>query len=196
MKRFVFLMLSVIAGAPCYAQWHYPETKTVDATDVYFGKTYKDPYRWLEDLKDKDVEAWFKAQAELTDGLLAKMVLPFHLHAGGPIGSGKQIVPWVHRDDVCGLIMFAIDHDEVNGPINVTSPHPVPMDDFARGIGLVLHRRSYLRVPEGALRAMFGEGADPMVTGQRALPRAAERLGYEFRFPDLIPALEDVLGPR
>ncbi len=73
MKRFVFLMLPVLAGAPCYAQWQYPETKTVDATDVYFGKTYKDPYRWLEDLKDKDVEAWFKAQADLTDALLAKI---------------------------------------------------------------------------------------------------------------------------
>ena len=73
MKRFVFLMFPVLASAPCYAQWHYPETKTVDATDVYFGKTYKDPYRWLEDLKDKDVEAWFKAQADLTDALLAKL---------------------------------------------------------------------------------------------------------------------------
>src|SRR5579859_3412240 len=71
MKRIVFLILLFLACVPCLAQWQYPETKTVDAEDTYFGKTYKDPYRWLENLKDKDVEAWFKAQAELTDQALA-----------------------------------------------------------------------------------------------------------------------------
>jgi len=73
MKRFLFLVLPVLAIMPCHAQWNYPPTKTVDASDTYFGKTYNDPYRWLENLKDKDVETWFKAQAELTDGLLAKI---------------------------------------------------------------------------------------------------------------------------
>ena len=73
MKRIVSFTLSVLACAPCFAQWHYPETKTVDAQDTYFGNTYRDPYRWLENLKDKDVEAWFKAQADLTDKLLAKI---------------------------------------------------------------------------------------------------------------------------
>src|ERR1017187_4210421 len=73
MKRFLFLVLPVLVAVPCYAQWNYPPTKTVDASDTYFGKTYNDPYRWLENLKDTDVEAWFKAQAELTDGLLAKI---------------------------------------------------------------------------------------------------------------------------
>ncbi len=73
MKRFLFLVLPVLVGMHCEAQWEYPATKTVDASDTYFGKTYKDPYRWLENMKDTDVEAWFKAQAELTDGLLAKI---------------------------------------------------------------------------------------------------------------------------
>jgi len=73
MKRFLFLVVLVVAAMPCRAQWLYPMTKTVDASDAYFGKTYKDPYRWLENLKDADVAAWFKAQAELTDGLLAKI---------------------------------------------------------------------------------------------------------------------------
>ncbi|HVO51444.1 MAG TPA: prolyl oligopeptidase family serine peptidase [Thermoanaerobaculia bacterium] len=71
MKRAAFLVL--LLSAPCAAQWSYPPTKTVDAADTYFGKTYKDPYRWLEDLKSKDVEAWFKAQAEMTDGVMAKI---------------------------------------------------------------------------------------------------------------------------
>jgi prolyl oligopeptidase len=73
MKRFASLALVLLTAVPCAAQWPYPPSRTVDAADTYFGKTYKDPYRWLEDLKDKDVEAWFKAQAELTDGLLAKI---------------------------------------------------------------------------------------------------------------------------
>jgi prolyl oligopeptidase len=73
MKRFARLTLPLLMAVPCLAQWPYPPSKTVDAADTYFGKTYKDPYRWLENLRDKDVEAWFKAQAELTDGLLAKI---------------------------------------------------------------------------------------------------------------------------
>src|SRR6266852_1268190 len=73
MKKFLFLVLPILVALPCYAQWKYPATKTVDASDTYFRKTYKDPYRWLEDMKDKEVEAWFKAQADLTDGVLAKI---------------------------------------------------------------------------------------------------------------------------
>ncbi len=73
MNRTVYLTLALLMGFPCFAQWKYPPTKTVEVTDTYFGKTYKDPYRWLENLKDKEVEAWFKAQAELTDELLAKI---------------------------------------------------------------------------------------------------------------------------
>jgi len=74
MKKLFLLTLPVLACAlPCRAQWRYPATKTVGAEDTYFGRTYKDPFRWLEDLKDKEVEAWFKAQADLTDGLLAKI---------------------------------------------------------------------------------------------------------------------------
>jgi uncharacterized protein len=110
-------------------------------------------------------------------------------------GSGKQVVPWIHIDDACGIIMLAIDNQEAKGPINTTSPNPVTMDELAEAIGVILHRRSYLRVPEGALRALFGEGAEPLLTGQRALPRAAERLGYEFEYPEVLPALESVLGP-
>jgi uncharacterized protein (TIGR01777 family) len=128
-------------------------------------------------------------------GALSMMARPFRMHVGGPIGSGKQIVPWVHIDDVCGMIMMAVDNQEVKGPINVTSPNPVNMDQLAEAIGVILHRRSYLRVPEGAVRALFGEGADPVLTGQRVLPRVAIRLGYEFEYPELLPALESVLGP-
>jgi uncharacterized protein (TIGR01777 family) len=129
-------------------------------------------------------------------GAIVKMARPFRMHVGGPLGSGKQMLPWVHIDDVCGLIMLAIDNEEVKGPINVVAPNPVNMDRFSETMGVVLHRKSYLRVPEGAVRALFGEGAEPLLTGQRALPRAAEKLGYEFEYAELLPALESVLGPE
>jgi hypothetical protein len=126
---------------------------------------------------------------------IEKMARPFRMHVGGSIGSGHQIVPWVHIDDVCGIIMLAIDNEEAKGPINTTSPNSATMDELTNAIGLVLHRRSYLRVPEGAVRALFGEGAEPLLTGQRVLPRAAEKLGYQFEYPELVPAVESVLGP-
>ena len=91
--------------------------------------------------------------------------------------------------------LLAIDNEEVKGPLNVVSPNPVNMERFAEAIGIILHRKSYLRVPEGAVRALFGEGAEPLLTGQRALPKAVEKLGYEFEYADLLPALESVLGP-
>ena len=73
MKKFFLLTLAALACLRSNAQWQYPQTRTVEAEDTYFGKTYKDPYRWLENLKDKEVEAWFKAQGEVTDGLLGKI---------------------------------------------------------------------------------------------------------------------------
>jgi uncharacterized protein (TIGR01777 family) len=129
-------------------------------------------------------------------GAIEKMSRPFRMHVGGPIGSGKQIVSWVHLDDVCGMILFAIDKEELSGPMNVTSPNAVNMDEFAAAIGLIMHRRSYLRVPEGAVKALFGEGAEPLLSGQRVRPKVAETMGYAFEYPELLPALESVLGPE
>lgn len=126
-------------------------------------------------------------------GALEPILRSFRMHAGGPIGSGEQIMPWVHRDDVVGLILLAIDDSRVSGPINITAPWPVTMRDFAETIGRVLGRRAWLRVPSFAVRALFGEGADPILSGQRALPRVAESLGYTFRFPELEAALRNIL---
>ena len=87
MKKYLLVFLAALISEPCFAQWNYPPTKTVDASDTYFGTTYQDPYRWLENLKDPDVAAWFKAQAELTDGLLAKIP-----------GRGALVREWTELD--------------------------------------------------------------------------------------------------
>jgi uncharacterized protein len=126
-------------------------------------------------------------------GALERLASPFRMHAGGFVGTGEQIVSWVHAADACALLLFAIDDDRLRGPINVTSPSPLPMADLAAAIGRTLGRRSYLRVPSAVLYAALGEGAGAILTGQRVLPRAALDLGYRFRFPDIAAALSDLL---
>jgi uncharacterized protein (TIGR01777 family) len=127
-------------------------------------------------------------------GALAEMTRAFRMGAGGPIGSGEQAMSWIHADDAVGLLLLAIDDPRASGPMNVVAPEPVTMRQLAREIGLAMGRSSWLRVPAFAVRAMFGEGADPILGGQRVLPRVAERLGHAFRFRAIAPALRDVLG--
>jgi uncharacterized protein (TIGR01777 family) len=127
-------------------------------------------------------------------GALVEMAKPFRMFVGGPIASGRQVVSWVHLDDVVGVLMRAIDDVRLQGPINVTSPNAVTNAEMSRAIGKVLHRPSVMRVPEVALRVAFGEGADPLVTGQRAVPRALERLGYAFRYLGVEDAVRDAIG--
>jgi uncharacterized protein (TIGR01777 family) len=127
-------------------------------------------------------------------GVLAKMVPPFKLFAGGPLGSGRQWLSWVHRDDVVGLFRLALENDSIQGPVNVTAPEPLTMADFCRTLGRVLGRPSWAPVPASVLGLLMGEMADMVLTGQRVEPRAALRLGYRFRYPKLEPALRAILA--
>lgn len=126
-------------------------------------------------------------------GALKEMLLPFRLHAGGPIGDGRQVMPWIHHEDMVQLLLLALDDVRMKGPVNAVAPHPVDMNTFAATLGKTLDARSWLRVPAFALRLRFGEAADPILTGARVVPAAAQELGYRFRFPDLGPALRDLL---
>lgn len=127
-------------------------------------------------------------------GALQKMVLPFKLGGGGPIGSGTQWMPWVERDDLLRMIEWAIGNDGVRGVYNVTAPQPVRNRDFARTLGRVLHRPALLPAPAFALRLAFGEMADEaLLGGQRVLPRRAEREGFVFENPSLEGALRRTL---
>lgn len=126
-------------------------------------------------------------------GALEEMAKPFRAFAGGPIGSGEQMVSWVSLDDVVHALLHMIDHPSLSGPVNVVAPNAVSNAELSASIGAVLARPSWLRVPAFALRARFGEGADPLLTGQRALPKALQRSGYAFRHPELRGALEAAL---
>jgi hypothetical protein len=127
-------------------------------------------------------------------GALSQMLTPFRMFAGGPLGNGRQVLSWIHADDVVGLVLLSLDDERARGAMNATAPAPVDMNELSRALGRRLSRPSVFRVPEFALRGLFGEGADPLLTGQRALPRAAERLGYQFRWMSLDAALADLIA--
>ena len=129
-------------------------------------------------------------------GALAKMLPPFKAFVGGPIGNGRQWMPWIHLDDEVAAIVFAIDHQELQGPVNLTAPKPVTMGEFAKALGKVLHRPSWAPVPAAALKIVLGEFANVLVEGQRAVPAALQRAGFTFRFSELAAALEDLFGHR
>jgi uncharacterized protein (TIGR01777 family) len=128
-------------------------------------------------------------------GALKQMLLPFRLFAGGPVGSGRQVMSWVHNEDMSGLIQFALDNPAASGPINATAPQPVTNREFSKALGRVLHRPSFTPTPAFALRVMVGEAANVITTGQRVVPRRALDLGYAFRFPEIEGALRDLLAP-
>ncbi|MGH7796891.1 MAG: TIGR01777 family oxidoreductase [Candidatus Binatia bacterium] len=125
-------------------------------------------------------------------GALEKMVPPFKMFLGGPLGSGKQWMPWIHIDDEIGLLLFLMENENARGAFNATAPNPVTMEEFAKALGEVLNRPSWVSVPPSALALMLGEMADMLLTGQRAVPEAALKLGYIFKFPKLADALRSL----
>jgi uncharacterized protein (TIGR01777 family) len=127
-------------------------------------------------------------------GLLKQLLLPFKLGVGGPLAGGAQYMPWIHRDDEMGLFLWAMENDRVNGTLNATAPNPVTNKEFSKELGRVLGRPAIAPVPKLVLRAMRGEELTESILGSlRVIPRRALDLGYEFRWPELEPALRDLL---
>jgi uncharacterized protein (TIGR01777 family) len=129
-------------------------------------------------------------------GALAKLLLPFRLGAGGPMGSGQQWMPWIDRDDILRIIEWSIDRDATRGTYNATTPNPARNRDFARALGRVLHRPAFLPTPGIALRLALGsEMANEMLLGgQRVVPKHAQDEGLEFAYPDLEAALNHAIS--
>ena len=127
-------------------------------------------------------------------GALPKLVLPFRLFAGGPLGHGRQWMSWIHLFDEVGLIRHAIEKPDVSGPMNATAPESMGNRHFASTLGKVLGRPSIFPTPRFALDIILGERVQVLLASQRVQPRVAERTGYQFRFPELRPALRDLLG--
>ena len=127
-------------------------------------------------------------------GALQKMLPFFKAGVGGPVAGGKQYMPWVHLDDEVGGILFELDNPDVRGPVNLTAPEPVPNRDFSKALGRVLRRPAFAPVPALAVKTLYGEMADIVITGQRAVPARLTELGYRFKQAELEPALQDATG--
>jgi uncharacterized protein (TIGR01777 family) len=130
---------------------------------------------------------------ERDGGALPQMLPPFWFGAGGPVGSGRQYWPWIHRDDWVALVQWAIATPSVSGAVNATAPHPVTNTEFARALGRAMHRPSFMPAPAFALKLLLGEMAEGLLlSGQNAVPAKAERAGFSFRYPDVNDALRAI----
>lgn len=127
-------------------------------------------------------------------GALQQMVLPFRLFLGGTMGEPGQWVSWVHLDDEVAFIIYALTHDNVSGPVNVTAPNPVTMEVFSRQIGQAIGRPSWVPMLGTGLKLALGERGQAVLSSQRVLPRAAEASGYHFRYTDSGEALRSILA--
>lgn len=127
-------------------------------------------------------------------GALGRMLPFFKAGVGGPIGSGRQYMPWIHLDDLVGIYLAAIDHDRFNGAINASAPEPVTNKQFAKALGSALHRPAVAPVPGFTLKLMYGEMSQIVLEGVRMVPGRAAELGYEFRHPNLDEALRSTLA--
>ncbi|MCC3449766.1 MAG: TIGR01777 family oxidoreductase [Microcoleus sp. PH2017_15_JOR_U_A] len=127
-------------------------------------------------------------------GALAKMLPPFKLFAGGPIGTGKQWFSWIHREDVVDLILYSLQNSQVQGVLNATAPNPVRMNELCQTLGEVLSRPSWLPVPGFALEMLLGDGAKVVLEGQKVLPKQTLASGFQYQYPMLKLALEEILA--
>ena len=129
----------------------------------------------------------------LGGGLLTQVLPPFKMGVGGTLGSGRQWMSWIHVDDVVGIVLHALENEEIRGPLNATAPAPVRNAEFTKTLGAVLRRPTLLPVPTFGLRLMMGEFADFVVLSQNVLPEKTEVSGYQFRHRTLESALRDLL---
>ncbi len=126
-------------------------------------------------------------------GALPKMLRPIRWGVGGPLGSGKQWMPWIHIHDEVAAIAFLLTHEQAQGPFNLTAPQPVTNAELTRALAQRLHRPAFLPIPSWALRLLFGEMSQVLLASQRALPHRLLELGFNFRYPTLQAALDDLL---
>jgi uncharacterized protein (TIGR01777 family) len=128
-------------------------------------------------------------------GLLKALLLPFKLGVGGPLAGGHWYMPWIHRDDEVALLIWAADNPQAAGDFNASAPNPVTNREFSKALGRVLSRPSFAPAPKLAVAALRGsELADAITDSHRVIPRRALDMGFEFRWPELEPALRDLLG--
>jgi uncharacterized protein (TIGR01777 family) len=131
----------------------------------------------------------------LENGPLPASIFQFKLFAGGRLGSGKQWFPWIHEDDAARAIIYLIENEAAHGVYNIVAPEAVTNNQYTKALGRVMRRPSLIPVPAFALKTAFGEVASLVLDGRPVSPQKLLKLGFEFRFPTLEPALRDLLEP-
>lgn len=127
-------------------------------------------------------------------GALATMLTPFKLGVGGVVGDGKQWMSWISLDDVVGIINYALENENVRGAVNTVAPNPVTNEEFTKTLGSVLYRPTFLPLPEFAVHMVFGEMGDALLLDStRVIPKRLNDAGYEFKYKDLRPAIENAV---
>ncbi|MGI2329549.1 TIGR01777 family oxidoreductase [Planococcus sp. YIM B11945] len=180
----------------------YPASETAAYTEVstnfgsdFLAKTVIDWERLADQAKELGIRVAsgrFGIVLGTDDGALPLMALPYKLFGGGTVGSGKQWLSWIHVHDVARALQFAIETKTLDGPFNVTAPHPKRMKDFGKEIGRALGRPHWIPVPPIALKIVLGEKSRLVLEGQQVLPAVLEQQGFEFTFPHLHSALADL----
>ncbi|HEV3417902.1 MAG TPA: TIGR01777 family oxidoreductase [Pirellulales bacterium] len=127
---------------------------------------------------------------------LEKMLVPFKLGLGGRLGSGKQWMPWIHLDDLVGLLLFAAERETIRGPMNSVAPTPITNREFTRSMARAVHRPAFLPAPYFGMRLLFGEFASILFASQWVIPEVAQQQGYKFQYPELDEALAEILRPQ
>jgi len=121
------------------------------------------------------------------------MTLPFRFFAGGPLGHGRQWIPWMHIKDLCRAELFLIEHEDVDGPVNFTAPKPVRNIELAKAIGKALNRPAFMPAPSFMIKLALGEFGSVILEGQRAIPKVLLENGFSFEYPSIQEALKDLL---
>ncbi|EON74491.1 TIGR01777 family oxidoreductase [Lysinibacillus sphaericus] len=194
-KPKVLVNASAVGIYPTSTVATYSENFTDYATD-FLGWTVQDWERHAKRAEKLNVRvalARFGVILGRVNGALPSMLLPYKIHVGGTIGSGKQWLSWIHVEDVARAIYFAITNDNINGPFNVTAPNATRMKEFGKTIAHVMGRRHWLPVPSFALRLALGEQSVLVLKGQQVLPTLLEKQHFDFKFPHLKEALKDLL---
>jgi uncharacterized protein len=194
-KPSVLVNASAIGIYPSSKSAIYTEDSLETATD-FLGKTVHDWENKAQQVEQHSIRAVmmrFGVVLGKEEGALPLMVMPYRLYVGGKVGTGEQWVSWVHVTDVVQAILFAMTNNHLSGPINVTAPAPLRMNDFGKSIGSVLHRPHWLPVPSFAMKMVLGQKSALVLEGQHVIPQVLQENGFEFKFPTLHLALEDLL---
>lgn len=194
-KPSVLINASAIGIYPASNGTVYTEASKDIATD-FLARTVADWEKTAAQAENETVRTTYMRFGVILGkdaGALPPMILPYKLFAGGTVGTGRQWVSWVHVEDVARAISFAIQNKDLQGPINVTAPSPTRMADFGKTIGTVLHRPHWLPVPSIMMKMALGKKSALVLEGQHVLPKKLLDNGFEFHYPTLEAALENLL---